>query len=237
MSVREYPRGIGYWPCKWNVPSSNLKKKIQTHFSPCSDHIGNNCTFVFNFQEQLAYSLSHKIVETYRNQHAPKFSKRKMAALTSLISGCDTFWKQAGTTAKRHEYSVEWICALYECLINQSINQSVNQSIPVSIPMQSLRVQFPTFNVLSPISYHGYSVRRHKFTVYLNSETGNRLWNLFFVTFPVWEGAKKKLRWDIRFLSVDLLHYSPIHPEILWPIVGGPAMTVYGSLDPIKKKS
>jgi hypothetical protein len=37
-----------------------------------------------------------KIEETYRNQNAPKFSKGKWndaptAALTCLISGCDTF--------------------------------------------------------------------------------------------------------------------------------------------------
>jgi hypothetical protein len=62
--------------------------------------------------------VSHKIVETYRNQHAPEFSKGKMeydapmAALTSLISGCDTFWEQARTSAKRHEHSIVWICAL-----------------------------------------------------------------------------------------------------------------------------
>jgi hypothetical protein len=37
------------------------------------------------------------IVETYKNQHAPKFSKKgkwndvPMAALASLISGCDTY--------------------------------------------------------------------------------------------------------------------------------------------------
>jgi hypothetical protein len=69
--------------------------------------------------------VSHKIVETCRNQHAPKFSKGKWndapkAALTSLISGCDTFWEQARTSAKRHEQSTEWICALYKCSINQS---------------------------------------------------------------------------------------------------------------------
>jgi hypothetical protein len=44
--------------------------------------------------------VSHKIVETYRNQHAQKFSKREngneapVAALTSLISGCDNLWEQ-----------------------------------------------------------------------------------------------------------------------------------------------
>jgi hypothetical protein len=42
-------------------------------------------------------SVSHKIVETHRNQHAPQFSKEEngydapMAALTSLISGFDTY--------------------------------------------------------------------------------------------------------------------------------------------------
>jgi hypothetical protein len=62
-------------------------------------------------------------VETY--QHAPNFSKGKngndapMAALTSLISGCDTS-EQAGTSAKRHEHLTEWICALYKCSLNQS---------------------------------------------------------------------------------------------------------------------
>jgi hypothetical protein len=62
--------------------------------------------------------ISHKIVETYKNQYAPKFSKKgkwndaPMAALTSLISGCDTFWEQARTSAKRHEHSIVWICAL-----------------------------------------------------------------------------------------------------------------------------
>jgi hypothetical protein len=47
-----------------------------------------------------------------------KFSKGKMkwcangSTDLSLISGCDTFWEQARTSAKRHEYSTEWICAL-----------------------------------------------------------------------------------------------------------------------------
>jgi hypothetical protein len=74
-----------------------------------------------------------------------------MAALTSLISGCGTFWKQARTSAKRHEHSIEWTCAhtsvqhllktsqnigqapwafarmdmcAYKCSINQSISQT-----------------------------------------------------------------------------------------------------------------
>jgi hypothetical protein len=66
----------------------------------------------------LSLCVSYKIVETYRNQHAPKFSKKEkgndapIAALTSLISGYDTFWEQARTLAKHHEHSIEWICAL-----------------------------------------------------------------------------------------------------------------------------
>jgi hypothetical protein len=46
---------------------------------------------------EVSLSFSNKMVETYRNQHALKFSKGKnrndasMAALTSLNSRCDTF--------------------------------------------------------------------------------------------------------------------------------------------------
>jgi hypothetical protein len=42
-----------------------------------------------------------------------------MAALT--ISGCDTFWEQTRTSAKCHEHSIEWICALYKRSVDQSM--------------------------------------------------------------------------------------------------------------------
>jgi hypothetical protein len=44
-----------------------------------------------------------------------------MVALTSLISGCDTFREQARTSAKRHEHSIECKCALCKCSTNQLI--------------------------------------------------------------------------------------------------------------------
>jgi hypothetical protein len=47
-----------------------------------------------------------------------------MAALTSLMSGCDTFCEQARTSAKRPEHSIQVV--RYKSV--QSINQSLNQS-------------------------------------------------------------------------------------------------------------
>jgi hypothetical protein len=60
------------------------------------------CVYAFRTSsthyENPAVSVhKHNIVETYRNQHAPKVLKREngndapMAAMTSLVTGCDTF--------------------------------------------------------------------------------------------------------------------------------------------------
>jgi hypothetical protein len=38
-----------------------------------------------------------------------KWNDAPMAALTSLISGCDIFLEQARISAKRQEHSIEWI--------------------------------------------------------------------------------------------------------------------------------
>jgi hypothetical protein len=56
--------------------------------------------------------------------HAPKLSKMRygndapMAAVTSLISGCDTFWEKARISANCHEHSIE--CEQYAFSNNQS---------------------------------------------------------------------------------------------------------------------
>jgi hypothetical protein len=48
----------------------------------------------------------------HQSSQKEKWNDAPMAALTSLISGCGTFWEQARTSAKRHEHLIEWICAL-----------------------------------------------------------------------------------------------------------------------------
>jgi hypothetical protein len=45
-----------------------------------------------------------------------------MAALTSLISGCDTFWEQARTSAKHHEHSIDGYVR-YKSVQSIKINQ------------------------------------------------------------------------------------------------------------------
>jgi hypothetical protein len=70
---------------------------------------------------------SHKIVETQKPACTKVLKKQNgndapMAALTSLISGRDTFWEQARTSAKRPEHLIEWMCAIQ--MFNQLINQN-----------------------------------------------------------------------------------------------------------------
>jgi hypothetical protein len=63
------------------------------------------------------------------NMHKPacikvlKRENRNDAPMTSLNSGCDTFWEQAKTSAKRHEHLIEWICALLKVFNQCSMNQ------------------------------------------------------------------------------------------------------------------
>jgi hypothetical protein len=84
-----------------------------------------------------------------------------MAALTSLISGCDTIREQARTSAKRYEHSREWICALLKCSINQNQSNQNNrlsqvklrpdliQHLPFSF-FFSKKKKLPPFNLSTP---------------------------------------------------------------------------------------
>jgi hypothetical protein len=60
---------------------------------------------------------SHKIVKTFRNQHAPKFSKGKMWMMRQWqhwpVSSQDvTPFENRPELVKHHEHSIEWICAI-----------------------------------------------------------------------------------------------------------------------------
>jgi hypothetical protein len=72
--------------------------------------------------------VSHKIVERYRTQHAPKFSKRQIMGMMCQwqhgpVSSQDVTPSETGQNIGQAPW-VEWICALYKCSINQSINQN-----------------------------------------------------------------------------------------------------------------
>jgi hypothetical protein len=79
-----------------------------------------------------------------------------VAALTSLISGCGTFWQQAKTSAKRHGHSIEWICM---CAIRvQSNNQSINQASKQTINYVFLSSSFFLSIILFDCLTHCLSV-------------------------------------------------------------------------------
>jgi hypothetical protein len=122
MKVEHYSFDF-FSDCDWIRLLFVLKSTLD--FLCTSFHICNKkeslerCLFHAQFSNQINFIWFHLIKRANGND-AP------MAALTSLISGCDAFWEQARTSAKRHERSIEWICELYKCSINQSINQSMN---------------------------------------------------------------------------------------------------------------
>jgi hypothetical protein len=67
------------------------------------------------------------LVHTRRQANMENGNDAPMAAQTSLISGCDTFWEQARIMA---------MCALQ--VFNQTINQSMNISIPIWIVQSNI---------------------------------------------------------------------------------------------------